>query len=61
MPVPDGGFPFSRDYGLTIKCSNTDCPYNNRNKECAVPSAVSILPNGKCKPYQSVQEKEKKR
>lgn len=45
--LPHDGFPYSRDYGLTLKCKNSTCPFISGN-QCSCPSSVTLDYNGKC-------------
>lgn len=44
-------FPMPRDFGYSIKCLNTTCPYHDKGSHCSSSSIVLINETGKCKPY----------
>lgn len=52
-----GGFPFSRDYAMDIKCKNNKC-YLNSLGSCSSPAVVEIDSTGKCAPYVKYREHE---
>lgn len=54
-----GGYPMSRDFGVDIKCSCTDC-YLHSSGSCSSPAAVEMGANGKCRVFTKQQETEAK-
>ncbi len=49
--VPHTGFPYSRDFAMSIPCKNTKCICHGY-EGCAVPSICTIDATGNCEWYQ---------
>jgi hypothetical protein len=59
MIMPKRGYPVSRDFDMTIKCTNKSCYLHAKAyDECTSPAAVEINSSGVCERFAKSQVKD---